>query len=222
MPEGNIDDGGKEKTYAWLDEVFPYEVHSQDAEAAEELVVRRLLEISKAAKEWSKNPNWNPGNVMLDLRVNPDSDSWHFGGVISTLVTRETQQPGAIRKHDDHDWDLGDLITEVMETARIPDRVASETLMRMQASDRRNYLKGKAASALRTLTMDMDTSFPSLELERRRDAVRVAYEHLMKGIVYPAFDPEAIAGRAAVDPTDKAGVRVQREAAPAPHPDYVI
>lgn len=214
MSENDIDDS-RAKPYEWLDAVYPFEVDSRDVADSRALLATRILEISKTAKELAKFPDWDPlNNLHYRLRVDPDNGSWHFHGISSTFVTRETLRPGEIQKYDDHNWDLGELTTEVVETVQIPDIVTSQALLRMKMSVRRNLLKQKSGMALDDLTRGMDTSFPSEDLERQRDAVRTAYEHVLRGIVHPAFDPEALSGAPARTP--------QETMAAAPQADYVI
>jgi hypothetical protein len=142
-------------------------------------------------------------NVHYSLRVHPDNGYWEFRGQIISIVSRVTKQPEDIRRSEDPTWDLDERIEEVCETVMVSDAVTSKALQRMHETDRRNVLKKHAGRALRTMTHDIDTSFPSLELQQRRQYVRTAYEHLLRGIVAPGFDQSAEPRSA--KPADAAG-----------------
>lgn len=192
MPEHDTDDG-RAKPYEWLDGVFPYDVEGDEGIKGDLAFVEQLMNVSGAVREIAKMDGWHAlDNVHYGLRVHPDNGYWEFRGQIISIVSRETLKPEEIRRHDDPEWDLDERVEEVCETAMVSDAVTSLALLRMQATDRRNVLKRHAGRALRGMTRDMDTSFPSLELERRRDYVRAAYEHLLKGIVAPGFDASAV------------------------------
>jgi hypothetical protein len=209
MAEHDMDDG-RPKPYEWLDEVFPYDVDGEENRKAEEEFVKNLLGVSGAVRDISKMEGWDPNNVNYILRVQPDNGYWEFRGQIISVVSRINETPDQIRRDSDGDWDLDERVTEVVEATMVSDAVTSAALLRMQATDRRNALKKHAGHALRMITREMDTSFPSLELEQRRQYVRTAYEHLLKGVVTPGFDAAAVPAK------EKSAIM------PQPMPDYSI
>lgn len=200
MPENDTDDG-RAKPYEWLDPVFPYDVDGEETRKGGAELVKHLLGVSSAVRDIAKMDQWDPCNVNYILRVEPNG-YWEFRGEILSIVSRETERAEHIRRDNDPDWDLEDRTTEVVEAVTVSDRVMSASLLRMQEMDRRSILKMYAGHALRDLTREMDTSFPSLELEQRRLYVRTAYEHVMRGIVAPGFDPSAVPakGKSAIMP----------------------
>lgn len=195
MAEHDMDDG-RAKPYEWLDEVFPYDVERDEGIKGDMAFVEHLLGVSGAVRDIAMMEGWHAlDNVHYGLRVHPDNGYWEFRGQIISIVSRVTKQPEDIRRSEDPAWDLDERIEEVCETAMVSDAVTSKALLRMHATDRRNMLKKHAARALNIMTRDIDTSFPSLELEQRRQYVRTAYEHLLQGIVAPGFDASAVPAR---------------------------
>lgn len=202
MAEHDTDDG-RPKPYEWLDDVFPYDVERDEGIKGDMALIESLQGVSGAVRAIANMDGWHAlDNVHYALRVHPDNGYWEFRGQIITIVSRVTRQPDEIRRHDDPAWDLDERIEEVCETAMVSDAVTSEALLRMHPTDRRNMLKKHTGRALHVMTRDMDTSFPSLELEQRRQYVRTAYEHILKGVVTPGFDAATVPakGKSAIMP----------------------
>ncbi len=197
VPRETSNSEENEKPFDWLDPAHPFAVKSDmkyepEGTTPRSELANKISFYDPQLREAVTSQHWKPHSLMTTLRVT-ENFHWQYSAIMSYLAVLDDKNAKQMREAQPG-WKLSWKRVETQVTMGIPDYVLSRAIGDMTPELRRDLMKHEAEQALRNLTRDVDgdEEVGAAEIERAKEVVREVYGNLLKGIVYPTFDPALV------------------------------